>query len=364
MKHTSVRSLQDERRRQQALDDYSILDSEAEQAFDDIARLAATICDAPVAMISLLDQDRQWFKARIGLAETQTPRVLAVCDHAIRDPHTVMEVRDLSADTRFSAQPPFRHGETPLRFYAGAPLLSPDGQPLGTVCVMDVQPRVLTQVQREALSLLARQTQHLLELRRFGLEQRALASEREDSARRMRHAQQDLQRRHDDLKHVARHDPLTGLLNRAAMEQLLVDPEAMAKLERAPYALLVLDIDHFKRVNDQYGHLLGDRALRAVGEAITGALRTNDVAIRYGGEEFIVVFPDSTLPAAFEVAERIRMQVAGADLPFTVSVSAGLAAGDPQHDRPREVFDRADQALYRAKASGRDRVVVDDSWRH
>ena len=353
--------LPDEVSRQAALDAYAVVDTVPEQAYDDIVRLAMSLCDAPAAAISLVDHDRQWFKAQIGLDVRQTPRSEAICDRAIRQPGHALVIHDLEAQSLYP-QTSMRIDGQPLRFYAGVPLLSPDGHALGTVCVMDVRPRRLRPGQREGLEVLARQTQHLLELRRYALEQRRLLSEREALAKRLEDARADLQRRNDQLEHSATHDALTGLLNRAALSQLRENPAAMAKLQHAPYTLMLLDVDHFKQVNDRHGHLLGDRALRAVADAVAGSIRHDDVAVRYGGEEFLILLPDTRLASATQVAERIRQHIARAALPFPLTVSIGLAAGEPTRDWSERVFDRADQALYRAKATGRNRIVADDTW--
>lgn len=351
----------DEAARQAALDRYAIVDTAPEQAFDDIVRLAATLCDAPAAAITLIDRERLWFKAQIGLDQSELPRVQSLCGQVIDTPERTLVVEDLANDPGYARRR--RLGGRPPRFYAGVPLLGPEGHALGVVCVMDLVPRRMEPRQLEALELLARQTGHLLELRRYALQQGRLLSEREAATRHLQDAQADLQRRHDDLQHVARHDPLTGLLNRVALEQLRNRPGAMAKLEASAYSLAMLDLDHFKQVNDRHGHLLGDRALRAVAESITACIRQGDVAVRYGGEEFLIVLPATPLSGAFEVAERIRVRVADSTLPFPISISIGLAAGDPQRDTPELVFERADQALYRAKATGRNRVVADDTLR-
>ncbi|TWI03039.1 diguanylate cyclase (GGDEF)-like protein [Luteimonas cucumeris] len=344
-----------------ALDSYAILDSGQEQAFDDIAQLACAICDVPVSSVALIDRDRQWFKASIGLGVRETPRSEAVCDIAIRTPRQPLEVPDLEQDPRTPMRPLDAAGK-PLRFYAGVPLRSPDGYALGVVSVMDHQPRVLTPQQRDALAALARQTQHLLELRRHVLHQNLL-QQRAADAERLEHASVELQRRNEDLQHAATHDPLTGLLNRTALAQLRQRPDEMQKLEAASYTLAMVDIDYFKQVNDRHGHLIGDEVLRAVAEVIARSVRQDDIAVRYGGEEFLVVLIDTPLSAAYVVAERIRLNVMRAPLPFPVSVSIGVAAGDPAQDTPEQVFERADQALYRAKAAGRNRVAADDTPR-
>lgn len=350
-----------EAERQAALDRYAIVDTAPEQAFDDIVRLAATLCDVPSAAISLIDHERVWFKAQLGIDQPEVPRAQSLCGRVVDAPRCTLVVQDLLGDPHYAKRR--RIGGQPPRFYAGVPLLSPEGHALGVVCVMDVMPRALTPRQLEALSLLARQTQHLLELRRYGLEQRRLLSEREAVARRAEHARDDLQRRHDDLRYTASHDALTGLLNRAALAELHENPESAQRLHGAPYVMALLDIDYFKQVNDRHGHLLGDRALCAVAHAITTSIRGGDIAVRYGGEEFLVVLPNTRLDGGAEVAERIRLQVLAAELPFELTVSIGIADGMPEQDTPEGVFDRADQALYRAKAGGRNRIIADDTPR-
>ena len=346
--------------RQAALDAYAIVDSGPEQAFDDIVRLAVMLCGVSAASISLIDRDRVWFKAQIGVDQSQVSRDLSLCSHAIDQPHRTLVIDDLDVHPLPAAKRR-RLGGKPPRFYAGVPLLSPDGWPLGTLSVADVVPRRLTSAQIEGLELLARQTQHLLELRRLMLEQGQLLSAREAAAQRAEQARAELQQRHEALQQTAARDPLTGLLNRSAMEELLAETLRRDPSEGVPYTLLLLDIDHFKMVNDVHGHLAGDAALRAVADAVMASVRKSDIAVRFGGEEIVVYLPGTPLDGASEVAHRIREHIAHAPLPFPLTVSVGIAAGDPKRDRPEQTFDRADQALYRAKAGGRDRVVVDDT---
>ncbi|GAB3379433.1 GGDEF domain-containing protein [Lysobacter fragariae] len=350
----------DETARQAALDAYAILDSAPEQAFDDIVHLAVTLCDVPAASISLIDRDRVWFKAQIGVDQSQVPREMSLCNHAIEAPDRTLVVEDLLIDPIPAARRRRIHGRPP-RFYAGVPLLSPDGHALGTLSVADVEPRKLSNAQVVGLELLARQTQHLLELRRYVQQQQQLLFAREAEARRAHNERAELERRHEQLKESAQLDPLTGLLNRAAMEQMLAEVRKQPAAERLPYCLLLLDIDHFKQVNDRYGHRVGDDALRAVAGSVTGNIRKGDVAVRYGGEEIVVYLPGTPLSGATEVAQRIRDAIATVPLPFKLTVSVGIAAGDPMREQAEQVFERADQALYRAKAAGRDRVVVDDT---
>lgn len=147
-----------------ALRNYAVLDTPGEKDFDDLVALAAHICGAPIALISLVDESRQWFKATFGLAATETSRDVSFCAHAIHQSE-VFIVPDATQDQRF-VDNPLVTGEPGIRFYAGSPLMSPDGQALGTLCVIDRQPRQLTADQEQALAVLSRHVMAQLELRR------------------------------------------------------------------------------------------------------------------------------------------------------------------------------------------------------
>ena len=153
-----------QRERLAALQSYGLMDTGPETDFDDIATLAAAICDTPVSLISFVDADRQWFKARIGLEQQQTPMHMSICSYAILQDQ-LMEIADTQADPR-TADNPLCIGDQPFRFYAGAQLVGEDSLPLGTLCVLDYRPRQLTQLQRDALRILARQVTTQMELRK------------------------------------------------------------------------------------------------------------------------------------------------------------------------------------------------------
>ena len=150
--------------RLKALHDLAILDSPREQSFDDVALVAMHVCDVPVAVVSLVDKDRQWFKSCLGLTATETSRDVAFCAHAILTPSDIFIVEDSTKDERFKDNA-LVTGEPFIRFYAGAPLVTDEGMALGTLCVIDYQPRQLTAQQREVLLALARQVVQLLRLR-------------------------------------------------------------------------------------------------------------------------------------------------------------------------------------------------------
>ncbi|WP_052732851.1 GAF domain-containing DNA-binding protein [Hymenobacter terrenus] len=154
--------------RLEALHSYQILDTDPEQVFTDLAQLSAFICGTPMSLVSLIDGERQWFKANVGMEAKETPREHAFCQYAMRATD-VYEVYDATTDERF-ANNPLVTGEPNIRFYAGAPLLTPEGQPLGTLCALDTVPRELSSDQREALRILARQVMAHLELRRIRLQ--------------------------------------------------------------------------------------------------------------------------------------------------------------------------------------------------
>jgi len=155
----------DEAARLASLRDYRILDTPPEQVYDDLTWLASFICQTPMALVTLVDEHRQWFKSRMGFDRTESPRNESICAHAIVKPDGILEVPDVAKDRRFAGMAAVR-GAPFVRFYAGAPLVGGAGHALGTICVMDREPRKLSGDQRRALRILASQAASQFEMRR------------------------------------------------------------------------------------------------------------------------------------------------------------------------------------------------------
>src|SRR3954447_6494319 len=190
-----VAPIRNEKQRLKVLWQYEILDTVPEEVFDDLTELAARICEAPIALISLIDEDRQWFKSKVGVTVTETSRDISFCAHAIKQTDLFI-IPDATQDLRF-ANNPLVTSDPKIRFYAGAPLITPDGYALGTLCVIDKVPRELRPEQRQALRVLARHVMTQLELRRHSRELARAHADRDE-------IQGELKKAHAELAKVRR----------------------------------------------------------------------------------------------------------------------------------------------------------------
>ena len=168
----------------------------------------------------------------------------------------------------------------------------------------------------------------------------------------------ELRRANEKLEQLARHDALTGLANRLYANERLREEFLRMKRTGCCYSVLMIDVDHFKRINDSYGHLIGDQTLRAIATTLRQSNREIDFVARFGGEEFLVILPSTTTEGAACVAEKIRAAVTDMDAGEIgrISVSIGVATASGADNTEEEAVQQADQCLYRAKLKGRNRV--------
>jgi diguanylate cyclase (GGDEF)-like protein len=327
----------DEAQRLAAMRRYQLLDTPAEEDFDFLAEMASAVCGAPYSFVTLVDENRVFIKSAIGLSVgREAPRDDQYCSWAILEPQ-ILEIPDLALDPRTAGMAPtIVHG---YRSYAGVNLQTPEGFRIGTLCVLDSRPRELSAEQMRKLQRLARQVMALIELRA---------------------KQRDLQAALELAERLSREDELTGLFNRRAVMQSLDGEVARARRYGGSLSVLMVDVDHFKRVNDTFGHPVGDEVLRQLGSTMTTNLRRADVAGRYGGEEFVVVLPETPSSGAIALAEQLRQRIGALKFeegPQKITISIGIA-GMESGDHADTLLQAADEALYRAKQDGRDRVEV------
>ncbi len=307
-----------------ALHRYNVLDTAPEESFDRITRVAKSALQMPIVLVSLVDADRQWFKSRQGLDTIETPRDVSFCTHTIKRNEPMM-IKDALKDERFRHSP-LVTDEPNIRFYLGIPLTSPDGYNIGALCAIDRKPRDLLSVEIELLRDLARLVVDELELRQIAIT-----------------------------------DSLTGAQTRRSFELDVEKEMDRSRRYNRPASLIVLDLDHFKRVNDANGHAAGDAVLQAVVSRCKASLRSNDVLGRLGGEEFAILLPETDLEQALQVAEKLRVRTSEAPIQFgnrniQVTASFGVTELDKHDAKVETPLDRADAALYGAKNDGRDRV--------
>ncbi len=297
----------EETARQRSLDTYHIVDSLPEAAYDDIARLASALCGAPIALVSLIDRDRQWFKARVGFEPGQTPREHAVCDHAIRQPGQLFEVPDLRADTRFVDNPLFA-GDDAARFYAGMPLVTPAGAAVGTVCVLDYAPRTLDTTQREALSSLARLTMNLMEYRRREHEREAV-------------------------------DAVAPVVAQAASAE-------------ADVAVCLVELQNHAALVQWHGERAVERLLNELDASIGAGLGIGDSIDRVtGSTEFVIGLHGAGIDGALARIESLVEAFAKRhELLLLVACSRATSPGES----PSAIYLRAEEALSRKKDAQRD----------
>ena len=312
--------LSDEDGRQAALRRYDIIGGDNVRGFDLITAIIKRTLNVEMAAITFIDADTQWIKSPQGVSIERTDRATAFCNHTIQQTDA-LTVTDAATDPRFRDNP-LVTGALGLRSYCGAPLRTPDGYNVGSICVFGTTPQAFDPERHETLTQFAALVIEQLELRS-----------------------------------LARTDALTGLLSRRALDEHL---RRAVALPDAPMSLLLIDVDRFKAVNDRYGHPVGDRVLETLARVLSADLRRDDQLARYGGEEFAILLPETPYDEALAIAERLRAIVEAHRLPGPgperITLSIGVAARRPRRDHVDDWLKAADNALLSAKQSGRNRV--------
>jgi diguanylate cyclase (GGDEF)-like protein len=276
----------DEAHRIAALHATNLLGTDPEESFDRITRLAARLLDMPMAVISLVAKDIQWFKSTCGLDARQTARDISFCGHAILSDEPLV-VPDATQDPRFFDNPVVT-GPPGIRFYAGVQLESVDRMKLGTLCVMDTRPRELSARDLDALRDLAHMVEEQIFHRQLAMAAQTLHEELLEQAGTLR-----LPAAANQVHYLLNHDVLTGLANRAALVRAIQDNLAGWRERGAHPIVACIDLDRFKRLNELLGHRAGDEALVAITRSLQDNLREGDVLARAGSDEFILLLGDA-----------------------------------------------------------------------
>lgn len=468
--------------RLEALYQYQILDTESETEFDELTQLAAYICNTPIALISLVDENRQWFKSKVGLTASETHRDLAFCAHAILQSEPLI-IKNATLDPRFATNP-LVTGEPKIRFYAGFPLITPTGYRIGTLCVIDTIPRQLSTEQIRILRVFSRQVINQLELRQSytkneyeitrnldnlkcsekGLQEvvkeladikcsldyssivaitdakgiitdvnkkfcsishyskneligknyqiinsgyhsklffrqmwktinqgRVWQGEVKNRAKdgtfywvnttivpfldfngkpyqyiaicnditERKQLEETLRQQSEREQYQASYDQLTQLPNRLLFDKHLTLALEQVHQHGEMLAVMFLDLDRFKSINDTLGHGIGDQLLQQVAQRITGYLKQRDTLARWGGDEFtLIVAQLHSVEEITEIAQGI-LKVLKAPFEFNqhelhITASIGIALAPYDGEDVETLLKNADAAMYRAKEQGKN----------
>ncbi len=316
--------LTDEDGRIAALRRYQVLDTAEERGFEQIVELVRMILGTPIVAVSLVDAQRQWFKARCGIGVRETSREISFCTHAIRT-RAPLQVCDTLEDPLFQENP-LVLGEPYIRSYLGAQLRTPDGYNVGTLCAMDTRPRRYDSNQQAILKSLA-----------------------------------DLVVGELELRTIAARDAATGALTRRAwLEQARAELERCRRYGRSS-AVALLDIDGFHGVNERFGRAAGDAVLQSVAALCASGLRESDVVGRVAGGQFALLFRETTAGQALIEVERIRQALALREVGLgaeRVTISGGVVGCPRSSGEAAEWLASARDGAGRARAVGPNRSVL------
>jgi diguanylate cyclase (GGDEF)-like protein len=308
---------QDEETRLKTLKSLDVLDTEPEERFDRLTRMSKRLFGVPIALVSLVDENRQWFKSCVGLDVSETPRDISFCGHAILG-SDIFVIPDAAKDERF-ADNPLVVNEPKIRFYAGCPLRSRNGSKLGTLCIIDREPRNLTAEDLETLRDLA------------SMVERELAAVQ-----------------------LATLDDLTRISNRRGFLSLGQHTLNLSTRQDIPASLAFIDLNNFKPINDDYGHAEGDKALIAFTQQMKSSFRETDLFARLGGDEFVVLFSNSSRESAADAMKRFSDSLEEfnqtANRGYNISFSYGIVEFDPEkHHSIDALLTEGDSLMYKYK---------------
>lgn len=307
----------DDEARLKALRSLDVLDTPPEERFDRLTRMAKRLFDVPIALISLVDEDRQWFKSCIGLSIKESPRDMSFCGHAILG-NDIFVVSDATQDERFADNPQVINDPN-IRFYAGCPLRFTDGSKLGTLCIIDRKPRNFSDEDLESLKDLA------------SMVERELAAIQ-----------------------LATSDDLTSILNRRGFMMLGQHSIKLCVRQRIQASLAYIDLDKLKPINDTFGHAEGDRVLSTFANQVGNLCRESDIFARIGGDEFAILLMNTSKADADDIIVRIEKSLNQFNQKETsglkVSFSYGIVEFSPDlHHSLEALITNGDQLMYENK---------------
>ncbi len=306
-----------EKERLKTLRSTDILDTDPEERFDRLTRMAKRVFGVSIALVSLVDENRQWFKSKAGLDACETGRDISFCGHAILG-NDIFIIEDALEDERF-ANNPLVTDEPKIRFYAGAPLRYLDGNKLGTLCIIDQKPRTMDEDDCTMLRDLAEMAEGEL-----------------------------------SAIQLATIDDLTKISNRRGFISLAQNSINLCARQATPVSMVFLDLDKFKPINDQFGHAEGDHALITFADLMRKSFRDSDVFARIGGDEFVVLLTNTEQEHAAEIVPRFRSQVdtynVQAKRGYDLCFSDGIVSMQPDQDSlVDDLLREADVLMYEKK---------------
>ena len=306
-----------EAERLHALRTLQILDTSHEERFDRVTRMAKRMFDVEISLVSLVDEDRQWFKSTQGLDASETPREISFCGHAINQDGLFI-IPNAIEDVRFFDNPLVTEAPN-IRFYAGYPLKLRQGINLGTLCLIDSEPKHLNEEDKQLLNDLGAMIEQ--EIRSIQL---------------------------------ATLDELTLISNRRGFLTLAAHSQNLCRRKKMPMSVILFDLNKFKPINDKFGHHEGDFALKQFAEVMRSVFRDSDVIGRLGGDEFVAMLTDASNEKSANILDRFKTEMNAMNKvinkPYLIEYSAGVACFSYDTEQSlEEMVAEADAAMYEKK---------------